>query len=99
MRRARWFALLATFVVAGLAATVLDGFLGHTDDGCPVEIHCLVCQRAHGATPAMPRIALLPMSFEVVGAPAVATLPCVSAPAVRAAVSRGPPPTPASAQA
>jgi hypothetical protein len=98
LRRARSFALVCAFVLAGLGASAFESFLPHTDDGCPVEVHCLVCQRVQGATPEAPRVVLVAVSFEVVGAPALAVPSDVSAPCLRAAFSRGPPPAPASAQ-
>jgi hypothetical protein len=46
----------------GLALAALLAFLGtstesallHTDDGCPVEIHCLACRLALGTTAVAP---------------------------------------------
>lgn len=46
-RLAKWaaLALLAAFSLVAAA----DAF-DHTDDGCVVETHCLLCQWQHGAT-------------------------------------------------
>jgi hypothetical protein len=44
---AKW-AALALFAAFSLVAAA-DAF-DHTDDGCVVETHCLLCQWQHGAT-------------------------------------------------
>jgi hypothetical protein len=56
-------ATLVLLALLALAAGGLNGFLPHTDDGCPTEIHCLVCRSAHGrvaavSAPAAPALAL-----------------------------------------
>jgi hypothetical protein len=44
LRRPR---LAATLALAGsLALLWIEGFARHTDDGCPVEVHCLACRTA-----------------------------------------------------
>ena len=42
--RERWVYATALLLLAGVAGGVA-GDLFHTDDGCPVEVHCLACQR------------------------------------------------------
>lgn len=53
MRASRKSRLLLAAVLAVLASFALavaeDSFL-HTDDGCAVEIHCVSCRWAYGAT-------------------------------------------------
>jgi hypothetical protein len=47
-RRRLGLVLVALLVAAGLQVAA-DALL-HTDDGCPLETHCLVCQAHFGAT-------------------------------------------------
>ena len=91
MFRWRRRAVLAGFVLAAVFGGVLEGFLPHTDDGCPTEIHCLVCRNASDrtaatVTPAPPR----PVVRAVPAAPAGAA-PRLAQFHPRAHVSRGPP--------
>lgn len=86
-RSATFAALLLLAIVAG----ALEGFLPHTDDGCPTEIHCLACQNAASRTavavaPAAPR----PVAVVVSATPTDATTRVVQF-HPRAHVSRGPP--------
>jgi hypothetical protein len=56
--RLKLVALAALLAFLGASA---EGFV-HTDDGCPVEIHCLACRLALGTTavapPAAPVLAI-----------------------------------------
>jgi hypothetical protein len=82
---------LATLALAGLLALVSVGGLGHTDDGCVVEVHCQTCVFAlHAVDGAVAPVVLLP---SVVVALVVASVPAEqpSAGAPQAVVSRGPP--------
>ena len=84
-------AALAALLLVALLGGVVEGFLPHTDDGCPTEIHCLVCRSAYGRTavavaPAAPR----PVAVVTLAAPADAT-PRAAQFHPRAHVSRGPP--------
>lgn len=47
-RRRLGLVLAALFVAAGFQVAA-DALL-HTDDGCPLETHCLICQAHCGAT-------------------------------------------------
>ena len=91
VRSARWFTVLAAVLVAALGIAALDGFLPHTDDGCPVEVHCLVCQRGQGTTPVLPHVLLVTTSFEVVGTAFVPAARPAASPSTPTAVPRGPP--------
>ena len=92
VRTKRWFTVGAAVLVAALGLAALDGFLPHTDDGCPVEVHCLVCQRAQGTTPVLPHVLLVTTSFVVVGSAVVAAAAPPSCRTTPTAVPRGPPP-------
>jgi hypothetical protein len=41
--RSRWPKLLAGIALIALAVAAAEDFVPHTDDGCPVEVHCVVC--------------------------------------------------------
>ena len=63
----RRFLLVAALVLAAVCMGVAEESFAHTDDGCPVETHCLACRLATGtiavlaaATPAILRIADCP---------------------------------------
>jgi hypothetical protein len=63
----RRFLLVAALVLAAVCMGVAEESFAHTDDGCPVETHCLACRLATGtiavlaaATPAILRIAECP---------------------------------------
>jgi hypothetical protein len=94
VRVTRWFSVAAAVLVAALGIAALDGFLPHTDDGCPVEVHCLVCQRAQGTTPVLPQVLLVTTSFVVVGSAVVAAATHPSSRTTPTAVPRGPPAAP-----
>ena len=84
--------LLALALLAGVGLLLVGETFFHTDDGCPVETHCLTCKWAAGSiaivTPDLtPTLALEPYG-EILAPPAVASL---QAPSGHAA-SRGPPP-------
>jgi hypothetical protein len=83
--------VLALALLAGLGVLLVGEFF-HTDDGCPVETHCLTCKWAAGSiaivTPDLtPTLALEPYGK----IPASAGIVCLQAPSGHAA-SRGPPP-------
>jgi hypothetical protein len=85
-------AFLALALLAGLGVLLVGESFFHTDDGCPVETHCLTCKWAAGSiaivTPDLtPTLALEPYG-EIFAPPAIASL---QAPSGHAA-SRGPPP-------
>jgi hypothetical protein len=44
----RWSVALAAVVLAAMCAGLAEGSFAHTDDGCPVEKHCLACRLATG---------------------------------------------------
>ena len=63
----RRFLLIATLVLAAVSLGIAEESFAHTDDGCPVETHCIACRLATGtvavlaaATPAILRIADCP---------------------------------------
>jgi hypothetical protein len=53
-RRSVLALLAATLSLAALSATLVEGFQGHTDDGCEVEVHCLACRLAFDTAPDLP---------------------------------------------
>jgi len=44
----RRLVVLALLVLAAVCAGVAEESFAHTDDGCPVEKHCLACRLATG---------------------------------------------------
>ena len=85
-------AFLALALLAGVGVLLVGESFFHTDDGCPVETHCLTCKWAAGSiaivTPDLtPTLALEPYG-EIPASPGIASL---QAPSGHAA-SRGPPP-------
>ena len=44
----RHLVVLAVLVLAAVCAGVAEESFAHTDDGCPVETHCLACRLATG---------------------------------------------------
>jgi hypothetical protein len=83
--------LLALALLAGFGLLLVGESFFHTDDGCPVETHCLTCKWAAGSiavvTPDLtPTLALEPYG-EI---PALAGIASLQAPSGHAA-SRGPP--------
>jgi hypothetical protein len=82
---------LALALLAGLGVLLVGESFFHTDDGCPVETHCLTCKWAAGSiaivTPDLtPTLALEPYG-EIFAPPTLASL---QVPRGHAA-SRGPP--------
>jgi hypothetical protein len=91
LRRFRLFAAVAVLLLAGVSADAFSDFLPHTDDGCPVEVHCLVCRRALGTTSIFSHAApIVPRPERVHFVPA-AVYRHVDVPPTRAVASRGPP--------
>ena len=87
-------AVLSALMLVAFCLALWKSAGPHTDDGCPVELHCFVCQWALGATaepvvPAAP-IAVIEMAGRVLPAetPALADAPCPDL------ATRGPPPLP-----
>ena len=70
-------AFLALALLAGLGVLLVGESFFHTDDGCPVETHCLTCKWAAG-------------SIAIVTPDLTPTLASLQAPRGHAA-SRGPP--------
>jgi hypothetical protein len=86
-RRAALAALLVVAVLGG----VVEGFLPHTDDGCPTEVHCLVCRSAYSRT-AVAVAPTAPLPVVVVVEPAHRdAIPRVGQVDLGTDVSRGPP--------
>ncbi len=44
----RRFVIVAALVLAATCLGVAEASFAHTDDGCPVETHCLACRLATG---------------------------------------------------
>jgi len=84
-------ALLALALLAGLGVLLVGESFFHTDDGCPVETHCLTCKWAAGSiaivTPDLTQALPLEAFGDVIPPPPVASL---QAPSGHEA-SRGPP--------
>jgi hypothetical protein len=84
------FALVLT-ALAAFSAPALEGYLPHTDDGCAVEVHCIVCRAQLGTTGVAVPILALPVPSDtarVVVLPRPKPRPDAT---VRTAASRGPP--------
>ena len=83
--------LLALALLAGLGVVLLGESFFHTDDGCPVETHCLTCKWAAGSiaivTPDLTQALALEPLEAVVALPAIAASPAPT----RSPASRGPP--------
>jgi len=83
--------LLALALLAGLGVLLVGESFFHTDDGCPVETHCLTCKWAAGSiaivTPDLTQALTLEAFGDVILPPPVASL---LAPSGHEA-SRGPP--------
>lgn len=65
--RARWSTAWALVAVAGLGLMALDGYLPHTDDGCAVETHCVVCSGHIGTAAVVAAQPTLPQPFALGG--------------------------------
>jgi len=89
--RARRSVVLVTVLLAALLGGAAEGFLPHTDDGCPTETHCLVCRTVQGRTAAVVgavSLVAVALAAEVVPAPPAPRLVCAAS---RPHLSRGPP--------
>ena len=82
-------ALLALLVFLGAFAGAADF---HTDDGCPVELHCLACRLTLGtvAVAPQPLIAVSAQLVDLGAAPPASVTPEMHS-APRAITTRGPP--------
>jgi hypothetical protein len=90
--RGRSTAFVALALLLALAGGVLEQVLIHTDDGCPVEIHCVACRLAANTTSIAAAHALA-ISADVRKAgfvPPAAEQPGAT-PVSRTSASRGPP--------
>lgn len=91
--RSRWRSLgLALVVFAAAGVLSFEDYLPHTDDGCAVETHCVVCASHIGATAIARTAAPVHLSLEIVGFVAPEADEATLEPAVPASSSRGPPP-------
>jgi len=83
--------LLALALLAGFGLLLVGESYFHTDDGCPVETHCLTCKWAAGSiaivTPDLTPTLALESFGEIPASPGIASL---QAPSGHAS-SRGPP--------
>jgi hypothetical protein len=85
--------VLATAVAAllGFGAAWAETALVHEDDGCGVEIHCLACRWAVGATAVLDASPSLAFSLDVAGAIATEVPARRVGDTLRLSTSRGPP--------
>jgi hypothetical protein len=89
--RRRLSVLLGLALLAGLALLLVGESFFHTDDGCPVETHCLTCKWAAGSIAIVTPDLTPTLALEALGLVAPATAGAdVQAPGGHAA-SRGPP--------
>ena len=91
MRRGRFrrfaaFVLTATFVLACVAA-----YTNHTDDGCPVEMHCFACHWAFASTGTVAEPLAFEVGLHVEGTVLPSLLPLSPDTPPPASSSRGPP--------
>lgn len=84
--------LLALALLAGFGLLLVGESFFHTDDGCPVETHCLTCKWAAGSiavvTPDLTQALALEPYGEILASPTIASRQAPSG----HATSRGPPP-------
>src|SRR5437660_11367777 len=82
---------LALALLAGMGVLLVGESFFHTDDGCPVETHCLTCKWAAGstaiATPDLTQALALEPLEAVVALPAIVASPAPT----RSPAPRGPP--------
>jgi len=92
-QRRRPTALLGLAVLLALSGALVEESLVHTDDGCPLEIHCLACRLAVGTTAEAGAFFAAPTTpvFEEAGVVARAPRSATQDPASDRAVPRGPP--------
>jgi hypothetical protein len=88
--RERWVYTAALLLTAAFAGGVAEDLI-HTDDGCPVEIHCLVCQRVLASVGVAAVPAPWSPSIELVGSIAAVEHPATHEPDSPTAGSRAPP--------
>jgi hypothetical protein len=83
--------LLALALLAGFGLLLVGESFFHTDDGCPVETHCLTCKWAAGSIAVVTPDLTQALALEPYGIVAIPpALPSVQAPSGHAS-SRGPP--------
>jgi hypothetical protein len=91
--RMRWpvSPLLVVALVAGIGVLLVGESFFHTDDGCPVETHCLTCKWAAGSIAVVTPDLTQALALEPLGA--VVALPAIAASQAptRSPASRGPP--------
>jgi hypothetical protein len=88
----KWKSVAALAMVLALAGAWAEQSFVHTDDGCPVEIHCLACRLALGtAAVATADVAAPTPTLEDLGSVAPAIRHAHADPATERAASRGPP--------
>ena len=83
--------LVALALLAGFGLLLVGESFFHTDDGCPVETHCLTCKWAAGSIAVVTPDLAQALALEPYGiVPAPPALVSLQAPSGHAA-SRGPP--------
>lgn len=83
--------MAAWALLAGLGLMTLDGYLPHTDDGCSVEIHCVVCSVHLGTAAVVSTSPALPQEFGLVGFVFASADSRLRDFTVRVSAARGPP--------
>lgn len=83
--------VVASLVLLGVAAAVLEQTLVHTDDGCAVETHCNACLLQLGTRGVVTEAFSLPRVVAAVDRAAPAPRPYFEDEAARRVSSRGPP--------
>jgi hypothetical protein len=82
---------LTIAALTAIGALSLESYLPHTDDGCAVETHCIVCA-AHLGTAAVPDVHVpVAACLHIVGYVAPDLVATVLNPTVPSSASRGPP--------
>jgi len=89
----RWLAVAGLVALAAFGTAFAEATFVHTDDGCPIEVHCLACRWAVGTIgTAPPAVFALAATLVPVGdAPDTPRL-AVTEPATEPSEARGPPP-------
>ena len=88
----RWWIALAAVVLAALCVGLAEESFAHTDDGCPVETHCLACRLATGTVAVLaPAVPVPQRTVERAERPWTAEVRVASASAISITASRAPP--------
>jgi hypothetical protein len=91
LRRASFFAWLGLVVLASFVGAVVEASGPHTDDGCPVELHCRVCASSYASTAIVALPVMVGVGIDVVGELPLARCNLPADPRTFDITSRGPP--------